>query len=119
MDERYSTACARYIERNPVRAKMVEKPCDWNWSSARIHCGIAKHDAFGVKDLFEYVDYPQKDWKRFIEEPDGVEEIKRIRDETRRGRPLGDDQFIKKLEKKLNRFLALKPRGRPRKKRIK
>ena len=116
MDEHYVIACARYIERNPVRAKIVRKPWDWKWSSARIHCGISPHDVFGVKGLFDYADYPQKDWKRFIEEPDDEEDVKRIREQTRRGRPLGRVQFIKELEKKLNRFLVLKPRGRPKKK---
>jgi putative transposase len=28
----------RYIEMNPVSAKIVESPLDWNWSSARITC---------------------------------------------------------------------------------
>lgn len=115
MDERYVIACARYIERNPVRAKMVKTPCDWKWSSAKAHCGIDERDTFGVRALFDYADYPQKNWKKFIEEPDDAEEIKRIRSQTRRGRPLGENQFIRKLEKKLNRFLALKPRGRPKK----
>lgn len=114
MDERYVIACARYIERNPVRAGMVKNLYDWNWSSAKIHCGMDKHDILGVNDLFDYVDYPQKDWKKFVEEPDEIDEIKIIREQTRRGRPLGEDSFIKKLEKKLNRFLMLKPRGRPR-----
>jgi putative transposase len=115
MDERYLIACARYIERNPVRAKMVRMPCDYKWSSARMHCGMDGQDIFGVKGLFNYADYPQKDWKKFIEEPDNIGEIKNIRDQTRRGRPLGENIFIKKLEKNLGRFLMLRPRGRPKK----
>jgi len=115
MDERYLIACARYIERNPVRAKMVKIPSDWIWSSAKIHCGITSHDSFGVKNLFDYTDYPQKDWKGFIEKLDNTEEVETIRNHTRRGRPLGETQFIKKLEKKLNRFLLFRQRGRPKK----
>ncbi len=83
----------------------------------RIHCGMAGQDTFGVKSLFNYADYPQKDWKKFIEEPDDIEQIRNIRDQTRRGRPLGENIFIKKLEKNLDRFLMLRPRGRPRKNR--
>ena len=37
MDEQYLLACARYIELNPVRAGLVEKPDQWRWSSARPH----------------------------------------------------------------------------------
>jgi len=37
MDEPYLLACARYIENNPVRAKLVCKPENWVWSSAGAH----------------------------------------------------------------------------------
>ncbi len=33
----YLWAVVRYIEMNPVRAKMVRKAEDWKWSSARAH----------------------------------------------------------------------------------
>jgi putative transposase len=34
-DERYWLNCLRYIEHNPVRAKMVARPGDYKWSSFR------------------------------------------------------------------------------------
>ncbi|RYF03876.1 MAG: transposase [Oxalobacteraceae bacterium] len=34
-DDRYFLICHRYIELNPVRAQMVEKPADYRWSSYR------------------------------------------------------------------------------------
>ena len=37
MDEPYLLAAARYVELNPVRARMVEAPADWRWSSVRAH----------------------------------------------------------------------------------
>ncbi len=115
MDELYTLSCARYIERNPVRAKMVEKPYLWEWSSAKVHCGIDIFDVLGVNKLFDYIEETQKTWKAFIEMPGNPDEIKQIREQTRRGRLLGDSNFIKNLEIKLNRFLRLKPRGRPKK----
>jgi REP-associated tyrosine transposase len=36
-DERYWLTCLRYIEQNPVRAKMVGHPGDYKWSSYRAH----------------------------------------------------------------------------------
>jgi putative transposase len=39
LDETYLMAAMRYVERNPVRAKMVEKPWQWEWSSAAAHVG--------------------------------------------------------------------------------
>ena len=29
---------ARYVERNPVKAGLVERAEDWRWSSAAVHC---------------------------------------------------------------------------------
>ena len=37
MDETYLLAAAKYIEMNPVRAKLVPEPYAWKWSSAKPH----------------------------------------------------------------------------------
>ena len=34
MDENHLLACARLVELNPVRARLVQRPGDWRWSSA-------------------------------------------------------------------------------------
>ncbi len=36
-DERHWLTCLKYIERNPVKARMVESPEDYPWSSYRHH----------------------------------------------------------------------------------
>ena len=37
MDMQYLYRAIRYIELNPIRAKIVENPADYSWSSARNH----------------------------------------------------------------------------------
>ncbi len=37
LDEAYLLACARYLEMNPVRAKLVDAPQKWKWSRAAAH----------------------------------------------------------------------------------
>ena len=37
MDEDHPMAAARYVALNPVRARLVERPWDWPWSSVRVH----------------------------------------------------------------------------------
>jgi putative transposase len=37
MDEAHLIAAARYVPMNPVRARLVARPADWLWSSARAH----------------------------------------------------------------------------------
>jgi len=40
MDEPHTLMAMRYVEQNPVRARMVERPEQWPWSSARAHLGL-------------------------------------------------------------------------------
>ena len=37
MDEAHVLAGARYVELNPVRARLARRARDWRWSSARAH----------------------------------------------------------------------------------
>ena len=39
-DERHLLEAARYIALNPVRAGLVDRPDDWEWSSHRGHLGL-------------------------------------------------------------------------------
>ena len=116
LDEQHMITCARYIERNPLRAKLVKKSCLWPYSSAKIHYGINKYNPLGVNQLFDYIEKEPKEWKEFVETPDNPDEIKGIREKTRTGRPLGTNDFIEGLGGQLKRLFKLKPRGRPKKK---
>jgi putative transposase len=44
--ETYLLAMCRYVERNPVAAKMVAAPADWPWSSCQSHLGLAAAPAW-------------------------------------------------------------------------
>ena len=116
LDEQHMIACARYIERNPLRANLVRKPCLWPYSSAKIHCGINQDDPLGTNQLFDYIEKGPKGWKEWIEAPDNSNEIRGIREKTRTGRPLGTNDFSERLEGQLKRVFKLKPKGRPKKK---
>src|SRR5208337_4638176 len=85
----YLWAVVRYIERNPARAKMVNRAEDWKWSSARTH-------ATGIPDktirLFDWLDTSQRfDYAKFLNEEDNDE---RIRKATSTGRPYGGLDFL-------------------------
>ncbi|MDH3673105.1 MAG: hypothetical protein OES46_18405 [Gammaproteobacteria bacterium] len=40
--DRYLLACCRYVELNPVRARMVATPTDYPWSSHKVKLGEAR-----------------------------------------------------------------------------
>ena len=111
MDERYLLAAVRYVEQNPVKAKLVEMPEDWKWSSAKAHLHGIDDELVIVKPLLEMVD----DWRAFLEEGSDRNELDAIRKHTLTGRPLGTNKFLEKLEEKLKRPLIKKKPGRKKK----
>jgi putative transposase len=63
LDEPHLYACLRYIELNPVRAGLVERPEDWPWSSARAHLGLAPDPIADLAPARARVD----DWRAFLD----------------------------------------------------
>jgi len=97
-----------------VRAKLVRRAWGWPWSSAAARCGQA--DGSGLLDL---------GWRRRIDpaacrealtQPQDAPMVSKLRLWTSRGRPLGSDRFVPKLERLLGRRLRPLPVGRPTKK---
>ena len=112
MDDDYFWLALRYIELNPVRAGLVLYPWDWPWSSARAH--VTGHDDTGLlhMDLWRSR-FNGSQWKEFLKEGMKAEpEIDRIRQAVMTGRPLGSDDFVRRLELQTGRYLLPRKRGR-------
>ncbi|MEA1991141.1 MAG: transposase [Thermodesulfobacteriota bacterium] len=107
MDERYLLAAVRYIELNPVRARLVTDAIAYPWSSARAH--IEEHDdeLVSVSPLLALI----PDWKEFLQAGLQEKEYQDLRQHERTGRPLGSELFIDKLEVLLGRLLRKKKPG--------
>lgn len=114
--EKYLWVVARYIEQNPVRAKMVKKAEDYPYSSAKAHIHGVKDEILG-EALFE--GRQREDYRELMKASIKEEEINNIRNHTRNGRPIGSEGFVEKMEQKLDRMLKARPRGRPKKKKRK
>jgi len=107
MDEAHLMACVRYIEQNPVRAGLVEKPQDWAWSSANAHLNGQDDGTVSVEPMLSRI----PDWDVFLKETQAEEEIMQLRQHSRTGRPMGDRGWITGLEKQLGRALSPLKRG--------
>ncbi len=116
LDERHALAAVRYVERNPVRAGMVNMAEGYRWSSATGHCGLRADpllsDPCGLTDRLS-----PAEWSAWLRDPWADEEqtTARLRKCTHTGRPAGGEGFLVRLEQLLGRTLRPKKVGRPRK----
>ena len=104
--------------RTPVRARDVAADVSrrtHGWSSAAAHCGDGP-DATGFLDLASWCNRLDAcNWRDRLAEKLDRETLAVMRLNTHRGRPLGSDGFLSKLEALLGRRLRPLPVGRPRK----
>ena len=116
MDEAHLMTAVRYVELNPVKAKLVARAEDWRWSSARAHV-TGKRD--GLTDLAPLAGI-HRNWRAMLREgleagdlaPQAEAEIE---GHQRTGRPWGDEAFIEQLEDATGRKLKRqKPGPKPR-----
>ena len=116
MDDAHLMAAVRYVELNPVRAKLVDSAEAWRWSSARAH---VSGRADGLTDL-EALAGVHRNWRAMLlqglEAGDlGGEEIHAIEAHVRTGRPRGGDAFVGALEARTGRSLKRRKPGRKQK----
>jgi len=113
MDDLYLMKAVRYIELNPVRAKLCRVPWRWKWSSAASHVSGQGDRLVDVSALQEYVN----DWRSFLAEGLDDSDVELLRRHERTGRPLGGSGFVERLERMLGRVLRRnKPGRKPKKK---
>jgi len=111
LDEPHFIAALRYVERNPVRAKLVEKAWQWRWSSAAFHINTG-YSPIKLEDISRFINMSPDSWKEYIDSREDEKFTEDIRKHTLTGRPLGRLAFIKELERKFRRKLLALPRGR-------
>ena len=115
LDEDYLWAAVRYVERNPVRARMVRKAENYRWSSASAHCGARPDAVLTTKPLWRRQFEAIGDWSVWLSQGDEPEKLEVLRRNADKGLPCGSGKFIQKLEKLTGQALQYRPRGRPRK----
>jgi putative transposase len=108
LDETHQWAAVRYVELNPVRAGIISRAEDYQWSSARAHCGT-------YEDPLVDHDWPPagliQNWPDWLYGGDSTEINQQIRDRTFTGRPCGNDDFLRVVGYTLNRDLVKKKPG--------
>jgi putative transposase len=114
--ERYFMACSRYIELNPVRARMARHPRDYRWSSYRAHAEGAPDDLLtehaGYASLGRTAAERWQAYRALFRGALDAQFVADIRAATNGGWALGDEAFRRAVAKAAGRRAAPLPRGR-------
>jgi len=114
--DRYLLACGSYVELNPVRAKMVEDPKDYRWSSYRAY-------AYGRRDVLldkhpVYLQLSKEEGerrKKYREYVRGMlKEKEGMKGEMDRRIVYGGEDFVKEMMTTYNISEKIKRMGRQR-----
>ena len=111
-DDGHFLTLMRYVESNPLRAKMVRRAEDWSWSSRSRAAGSG-----GVK--VELEDWPverPRNWAAMVNEPMEERLVERLRVSVKRGRPFGEEKWMKRVVGRYGLEGAVRDPWRPRKK---
>lgn len=116
-DERYLLTCQRYIELNPVRARITDDPLAYRWSSCAAHLGqrtasmLTPHPAWLALDANPV--RRSKLWRDLLDEALTDEQLVEIRAYLQQQRAWGRDDFRAMVEAKTRRFAGPRPAHRP------
>ena len=111
LDEEHLYKAIRYVELNPIRANLVSDLEDYYWSSA--YTRLTGDESIKLNSIKEYLEID--DWLSYLKEPIDEEKIKKLKNHTQTGRPLGSSKFIKRIERKLGITITIQSPGRKRK----
>lgn len=107
-DDHYWQVC-RYVERNPLRAKLVRRAENWEWSSlSRRQSPSGPVLAAGPVAL-------PRNWLARVYEPQSAAELAALQRSAQRGTPFGSPRWQTQTAKRLQLTSTLRPRGRPKK----
>jgi putative transposase len=109
-DDHFFTVC-RYVERNALRANLVQRAQDWRW------CSLSRRRTKGAEAASWLAEWPlerPQNWVRMVNTPQTEAELNAVRRSVRRGNPFGDEWWTDQTVRRLGLESTLRPQGRPR-----
>ena len=118
-DENYLLACHRYIELNPVRAGLVVSPTAYPWSSHRYYTQGIPNQLITEHPVYHSLGIRSGDRRRkflaLFGQSSSEREVALFRDSLNKGRALGSEAFLNRVESLTGIPVRPPKRGRPRK----
>lgn len=118
-NECYLLTCQRYIELNPVRARITDNPAVYRWSSCAAHLGqrsgsmLSSHPAWHALGADTHT--RARAWRAILDQAIGDDELVEIRRYLQQQRAWGRDDFRAMVEARTERFAGVRAAHRPRK----
>lgn len=106
----YFYQVVRYVERNALRANLVERAEQWRWSSLCPGRNVSNREILSAWPLARPVD-----WVELVNEPQTEAELAALRHCVNRGTPYGEKRWVENTAAQLGLAATLRARGRPRK----
>ncbi|MBP6261950.1 MAG: transposase [Nitrospira sp.] len=103
-DAHLLTVC-RYVERNAVRAKLVERAEQWRWSTAGQQ---------SVSDRVVPLSTGPVEWLRWVNETESAEQVVATRKSVVKGQPCGTDAWVAQMVMDWGLQATLRSPGRSR-----
>ena len=106
----YYFQVVRYVERNALRAGLVQAAEAWRWGSLwrrlRPNADDRKWLAEGPLPL-------PRNWRQLVNQPQTEAEVESLRRSVERSQPFGSEGWTKRIARQLGLESTLRPRGRP------
>ena len=113
----YFITCCKYIEMNPVRAGIVSKPEEYQWSSYNIKIGMKNNYLLDSDIWCETLGKNNKEreekYKELFDEIMTESKLKEIRESIIKNKIYGSDGFKKEIEGKFGCKIETKKKVRP------
>jgi putative transposase len=99
-----------YVERNPVRAGLLQRAEEWRWGSLWLRCHSDERPA---PELTEWPVPRPADWLEEVNRPLSARDELAIQQSIQRGRPYGEADWQRSAAAEFGLESTLRPRGRP------
>ncbi len=114
-NDTYLLTLIKYVERNPVRAKLAHTCEDWQWGSAR-------RRIYGTSEQQKFLDLSPiplpYEYRQWINTPDREDDLATIRHSLNKGVPYGRERWVDAMVTKYHLESALRSAGRPKKTKV-
>lgn len=111
-EDEYLLQLFKYIERNPLRAKLVQRAEDWQWSSLWKR---EQGDEKQKKLLGEWPVNIPRDYIDLVNINQTEKELDFLRCSVNKGKPYGSESWVNRMIKTFNLKSTLREPGRPKK----